>query len=61
MLYGSLVHYNQDSTFSPWLAKSWTITNQEKANMFKLRKDVTFSYGAKFDAHSAKLNWDVIL
>lgn len=61
MLYESLVHYNEDGTFSPWLAESWTITNQGKTYTFKLRKDVTFSDGAKFDAHSAKLNWDAVL
>lgn len=61
MLYESLVHYNEDGTFSPWLAESWTITNQGKTYTFKLRQDVTFSDGAKFDAHSAKLNWDAVL
>ncbi len=61
MLYESLVHYNEDGTFSPWLAESWTITNEGKTYTFKLRKDVTFSDGAKFDAHSAKLNWDAVL
>ena len=61
MLYESLVHYNEDGTFSPWLAESWTITNDGKTYTFKLRKDVTFSDGAKFDAHSAKLNWDAVL
>ena len=61
MLYESLVHYNEDGTFSPWLAESWTISNDDKTYTFKLRKDVTFSDGAKFDAHSAKLNWDAVL
>ena len=61
MLYESLVHYNEDGTFSPWLAESWTISNDGKTYTFKLRKDVTFSDGVKFDAHSAKLNWDAVL
>ena len=61
MLYESLVHYNEDGTFSPWLAESWVISNDGKTYTFKLRKDVTFSDGAKFDAHSAKLNWDAVL
>ena len=36
MLYESLVHYNEDGTFSPWLAESWTITNDGKTYTFKL-------------------------
>ncbi|WP_392564361.1 nickel ABC transporter substrate-binding protein [Orbus wheelerorum] len=61
ILYESLVHYNDDGSFTPWLAESWAITNNGKTYTFKLRKDVSFSDGTKFDAHSAKLNWDAIL
>ncbi|OCG08759.1 nickel ABC transporter, nickel/metallophore periplasmic binding protein [Gilliamella sp. wkB178] len=61
MLFESLVHYNEDGSFSPWLAESWSISNDSKTYTFKLRQDVTFSDGAKFDAHSAKLNWDAVL
>lgn len=61
MLYESLVRYNEDGSFSPWLAESWQITNDGKTYTFHLRKDVQFSDGAKFDAHTAKLNWDAVL
>lgn len=60
MLYESLVRYNEDGSLSPWLAESWNITNNGKTYTFKLRKNVTFSDGAKFNAYSAKLNWNAM-
>ncbi|TYR80917.1 nickel ABC transporter, nickel/metallophore periplasmic binding protein [Priestia megaterium] len=61
MVYESLVQYKNDGTISPQLAKSWTISNDGKEYIFKLRDDVKFSDGSKFNAQIVKKNFDRVL
>lgn len=42
----------------PWLAKSWTISDDALTYTFKLRDDVTFSNGERFDAKAVKAAFD---
>lgn len=43
------------------LPESWKISEDGKEYVFKLREDVTFSDGEKFNAEAAKANFDAIL
>ena len=45
----------------PWLAKSWTINSDASEYTFKLRDDVTFSDGTKFNAAAVKTAYDGIV
>ena len=42
----------------PWLAKSWTVSDDALSYTFKLRDDVTFSNGERFDAKAVKTAFD---
>jgi peptide/nickel transport system substrate-binding protein len=42
----------------PWLATSWTVSANATEYTFKLRQDVTFSDGTKFDAAAVKTAYD---
>ncbi|MEQ9726119.1 ABC transporter substrate-binding protein [Pseudomonas sp. WHRI 8822A] len=42
----------------PWLAKSWTISDDALTYTFQLRDDVTFSNGERFDAKAVKTAFD---
>ena len=56
MIYDNLVYLDAQGNISPWLAKSWTISPDGKIYTFVLRNDVTFSDGAKFNAHAVLVN-----
>lgn len=56
LLYDNLVYLNDKGEITPWLAKSWTISPDGKTYTFKLRDDVTFSDGAKFNAEAVRVN-----
>lgn len=45
----------------PWLATSWEVNDDASEYVFKLRDDVTFSDGAKFDAAAVKTAFDGIV
>jgi peptide/nickel transport system substrate-binding protein len=57
----SLVWQTEKGEFVPWLAESWRISPDGKLYTFKLRKGVTFTDGAKFDANAVKANFDYIV
>lgn len=57
----SLVFQKEDGTFTPWLAKSWTVSDDSTEYTFTLRDDVTFTDGEKFDAAAVKANFDRIV
>ncbi|MFV0576719.1 MAG: nickel ABC transporter substrate-binding protein [Vibrio sp.] len=61
MVYESLVKYQADGSVKPWLAKSWTHSEDFKTWTFNLRDDVTFSNGEVFDAHAVVENIRAIL
>lgn len=60
LLYESLVSITEDG-YEAALAESWDITDEGKVYTFKLREDVTFSDGEKFNADAVKKNFDAIL
>ncbi len=49
------------SEFVPGLAESYTVSPDASVYTFKLRKDVTFHDGAKFDASAVKATYDHIV
>ncbi|MFE6733314.1 ABC transporter substrate-binding protein [Microbacterium sp. NPDC057650] len=57
----SLVFQEADGSFSPWLAKKWTVSDDGKTYTFELRDDVTFTDGTPFDADAVKANFDRIV
>lgn len=61
MLFEGLIKIDTDGSFKPWLAESWTISEDGKTYVFKLREDVSFSDGEKFNAEAAKANFEAIL
>lgn len=61
LIFEGLVHLGQDGVLEPWLAKSWTTSADGKTYTFKLRDDVTFTDGTKFDASVVKANFDALL
>ena len=46
----SLVGKKTDGTFAPWLATEWSISPDGKEYTYRLREDVVFHDGEKFDA-----------
>ncbi len=61
MVYEPLVKYQADGTVKPWLAKSWTSSEDGKTWVFTLRTDVTFSNGEPFNAQAAVENFRAVL
>jgi peptide/nickel transport system substrate-binding protein len=57
-IYDSLVTELPDHTVAPWLATSWTISEDNKSYTFSLRKDVKFHDGTPFNAEAVKFNFD---
>jgi len=49
------------SQFVPGLAESWTVSPDASVYTFKLRKDVTFHDGSKFDATAVKATYDHVV
>jgi peptide/nickel transport system substrate-binding protein len=56
ILYDSLVYLDNEGRPTPWLAKSWEISEDGKTYTFHLRQDVTFSDGTPFDAEALLVN-----
>ncbi|MCQ7058466.1 nickel ABC transporter substrate-binding protein [Escherichia coli] len=61
MVYEPLVKYQADSSVIPWLAKSWSHSEDGKTWTFNLRDDVKFSNGEEFDAQAAVENFRAVL
>ncbi len=61
MIFEGLVHLGDNGVLEPWLATSWSTSEDGKTYTFKLRDDVTFSDGTKFDANVVKANFDALL
>lgn len=60
-IYDGLVQIDVDASMKPGLAESWTISEDSLVYTFKLRKDVQFTDGTKFDAHAVKFTFDRLL
>jgi peptide/nickel transport system substrate-binding protein len=56
VLYDCLVYQDEQGRVSPWLAKSWEVSDDGKTYTFHLREGVTFSDGEKFNAQAVKVN-----
>ena len=61
MIFEALVKIEDDGSFSPWLAESWSISEDGTTYVFKLREYVSFTDGEKFNAESAKAHFDAIM
>lgn len=61
MIFEALVKIEDDGSFTPWLAESWSISEDGTTYVFKLREDVSLTDGEKFNAESAKANFDAIM
>jgi nickel transport system substrate-binding protein len=61
MLYEPLVHYGEDGSPVPWLAKAWEISPDGKTYTFFLREGVVFSDGTPFNAKAVQMNVDAVL
>ncbi|MGO2750463.1 MAG: ABC transporter substrate-binding protein [Pseudoclavibacter sp.] len=57
----SLVGQAEDNSFTPWLAESWEINDDNTLYTFTLREGVTFSDGDVLDAEAVKTNLDRVL
>eukprot|EP00933_Yihiella_yeosuensis_P026963 TRINITY_DN20915_c0_g1_i1.p1 TRINITY_DN20915_c0_g1~~TRINITY_DN20915_c0_g1_i1.p1 ORF type:complete len:611 (-),score=116.45 TRINITY_DN20915_c0_g1_i1:192-1862(-) len=63
-VYEGLLSYGADGVIEPSLAKSWTVAdlpNGGQEYTFKLRANVVFHDGTKWDCNAAKLNFDHVL
>jgi peptide/nickel transport system substrate-binding protein len=56
LVFNTLVRYDTDFSIKPELAESWTIENDGKRIVFKLRPGVKFHDGTAFDAAAVKWN-----
>lgn len=61
MVYEPLVKYKEGGEIIPWLAESWSVSDDGRSYTFKLREDVQFSNGEPFNAEAVVLNFDAIL
>ncbi|RRD60971.1 ABC transporter substrate-binding protein [Leucobacter sp. OH1287] len=57
----SLTYLDDKGELHPWLAKSWETSEDGKTVTFKLRDDVTFHDGEKFNAEAVKANFEHIM
>lgn len=60
-IYDSLVALDANRQPVGWLAKSWKVSGDGKTYTFKVRNDVTFQDGSKFDAAAVCFNLDRIV
>src|SRR5690606_1609054 len=56
----SLVGKETDGSYTPWLAESWEVSDDERTYTFTLREGVTFSDGTPLTAEIVKANYDRI-
>jgi len=56
LVFDNLVYLDPTGVPQPWLAQSWTLSPDGRTYVFRLRRDVTFSDGSRFDAEAVRLN-----
>ncbi|PZP45171.1 MAG: ABC transporter substrate-binding protein [Azospirillum brasilense] len=59
-IFDSLTVLLPDQSVGPWLATAWEIAEDGRTYTFRLRTDVTFHDGTRFDAAAVKANLDRI-
>ncbi|OWJ69179.1 ABC transporter substrate-binding protein [Inquilinus limosus] len=59
-IFDSLLVLLPDQSVGPWLATAWEVSPDQTSYTFKLRTDVTFHDGTRFDAAAVKANLDRI-
>ena len=59
-IFDSLLVARPGHRFGPWLARSWEVSPDARSYTFRLRDDVTFHDGTRFDAAAVKENLDRI-
>lgn len=57
-IYDNLTRLLPDQSVGPWLAESWTISDDRKTYRFKLRRGVQFHDGSVFDATALRANFE---
>ena len=57
-IYENLTHINEDATFSPMLAKSWTVSDDGLVYTFKLVQGVKFHDGTAFTSADVKYTFE---
>ncbi len=57
-IFETLTKINGDSSITPLLAQSWTVTPDNKTWAFKLRPGVTFHNGEPFNARTVKFSFE---
>ena len=59
--FDSLVFQREDGSFAPWLATTWSVSDDGLEYTFELRDDVTFHDGEPFNAEAVKANFDHVV
>ncbi len=59
-VFDTLIASDGDSTLHPGLATAWTVAPDARSITLKLRDDVTFHDGTKFDAAAVKFTFDTV-
>lgn len=57
-MYECLLAFNEQTEVVPMLANEWSVSDDALVYTFKLRDDVTFHDGEKFNAEAVKANWE---
>ena len=57
-IFDTLTFWAPDQDIYPFLAESWTISEDLRTYTFSLRRDVTFHDGTPFTAEAVKVNYD---
>jgi peptide/nickel transport system substrate-binding protein len=60
-IYDRLVYIGDDGLPKPWVAESWTISEDNLTITFKIREGIKFHDGTDLDAEAVKFNFDRIL
>lgn len=56
----SLIYLGRDGTYTPWLAESWSVSDDATEFTFHLRDGVRFTDGTVLDAATVKANFDAM-
>jgi peptide/nickel transport system substrate-binding protein len=56
-----LIYFDEEGKPQPWLAESWTVSEDQKELTFKIREGVKFHDGTTFDAAAVKFQFDQIM